>query len=480
MGIVQQTTIPDEVIDQLAKMVGSQYVWVDEAMRKIYSRAVNPLEFKRFQEGNYSCAPRVIIQPQNAQEIREILAYANEIGTPIVPYGGGSGIVEGTALGGCILMDLKRLDTVSINRENMTVDAGAGVNGRHLEEILNQEGYSFGHFPQSMNSATVGGYVATAAIGTFSGRYGKMEDLLVGLEAVLPNGEILKVKSIPRRSSGPHLEAFLVGSEGALGIVTRAVLKIHLIPETRQWSCCTFASTPDGLKAIRRLIQQDVRPGLVRLYDEAEAAARIKKFSLSENHTLLFLAFEGPSGMVNWQMNRAHEILQESGAQFQAVEVALDWYHYRFDTSGMLRFNQRAGSVGDSLEVAASWENIEDLWRKSRAALEPLAKAVHVHFSHIYDNECSAYVIFYADSLEDTPEAATELYQRCLEATMKACLETGGTISHHHGVGRSKSAWMKQEHGEAGWNLLVTLKHALDPNGILNPGVLGIKNEQDE
>lgn len=475
MVISQQTTRPDEIFDRLAAIAGNQYVWTDDATRAIYSRAVNPLEFKRFQLGDYSRAPRIVLQPKNEDEIQKILAYANETGTPVVPYGGGSGIVEGTALGGCILVDLKRLDAVTINRGNLTVTAGAGVNGRHLEEILNREGYTFGHFPQSMNSATIGGYVATAAIGTFSGRYGKMEDMLVGLEAILPNGEVLRVKPIPRRSSGPHLEALLVGSEGTLGIITQAVLKIYPLPETREWLCCTFQNTPLGLKAIQGLIQQDVRPALVRLYDEAEAASRIKKFSLPENHALLFLAFEGPYGLVKWQLERGREILQKCGAQFHSIEVALDWYHYRFDTSGMLRFNQKVGSVGDSLEVAAPWENIEMLWRNARAALEPLSKAVHVHFSHIYDNECSAYVIFYADSAEGTPEAATDLYNRCLKATMEACLEAGGTISHHHGVGRSKSAWMKKEQGEAGWNLLVSLKRALDPNFILNPGAVGIE-----
>jgi alkyldihydroxyacetonephosphate synthase len=473
--ITPTTRISTHDLDRLKSIVGEEYAYSDAAARAIYSRTVNPLEFKRFQMGDYSHAPDAIVQPASIQEIQQILAYANQTGTPLVPYGGGSGIAEGTSLGGSLIIDLKRFDQVSVNSTNRTVTAGAGVIGRHLEEILNQQGFTCGHFPQSMNSATIGGYVATAAIGTFSGRYGKMEDILVGLEAVLPNGEILHVKPIPRRSVGPHLEGLMIGSEGAFGIVTQATLKIFPLPEKRQWLCCTFAGTPAGLQAIRHLIQEDVRPALVRLYDEAEAAARIKKFGLPHNHALLFLAFEGPAGLVAWQAARAGEILAENGATFQAVDVALDWYHYRFDTSGMLRFNQKPGSMGDSLEIAAPWEDIETLWRTARAALEPLSQAVHVHFSHIYDNECSAYVIFYADSGPNTPQAGSELYQQCLKATMEACLAAGGTISHHHGVGRTKSAWMKMEHGEGGWDLLVELKHALDPNHILNPGALGIE-----
>ncbi len=472
--MIEHSSVPTHLVQGLIAIVGEQYVHTDEASRVIYSRAVGPLEFKRVMMGDYSKEPWVIVQPANTNEVSETIRLANRLLIPVVPYGGGSGITEGTSLQDCILLDMKRFDSISFNKENLTVTAGAGVIGRHLEETLNVEGYTSGHFPQSMNSATIGGYVATAAIGTFSGRYGKMEDLVVGLEVVLPTGDILEVKPIPRRSVGPHLEALFIGSEGAFGIVTQATLKMFPIPETRQWLCCTFDDTPTGLIAIRQLINQDIRPALVRLYDETEASARVRKFFLSENQALLFLAFEGPRGLVNWQSSSSVEILQNYGAKIQSEVVALDWYRHRYDTSAMLRYNQRPGGISDSLEIAAPWENIETLWRTVRLALEPLADEVHVHFSHAYENECSAYVIFYVDSWQGTPQAAINIYQCCLRATMEACLATGGTISHHHGIGRTKSTWMTLEHGDAGMKVLNLLKLALDPNQILNLGSLGI------
>ena len=155
-------------------------------------------------------------------------------------------------------------------------------------------------------------------------------------------------------------------------------------------------------------------------------------------------------------------------------EAALHWYRYRFDTSGMLRQNQKPGGVADALEVAAPWDRLEAVWRSMRQALEPLCEHVHCHFSHVYPTEGSVYVIFYAQAEEDTPQAAIQLYQHCLKAAMEACLAQGGSISHHHGIGRAKQAWMHAEHGQAGWELLCALKRAIDPDNILNPGVLGL------
>jgi alkyldihydroxyacetonephosphate synthase len=463
-----------DVLESLARVVSPEYVTDQRASRMAYTRGVWPVELKRAQAGDWSYLPALVVWPGDTTEVAQVVQIARERRLAIVPYGGGSGIVGGTSLANALVVDLKRLAAIALNETNQTVSAGSGVNGWQLEEWLNERGYTLGHFPQSINSACVGGLVATASIGTFSGRYGKMDDLLVGLEAVLPNGKILRTRPIPRRSSGPNLTQLFIGSEGALGIITEATLRVWPKPETREWAVYTFPGTPLGLDALRCCMRTEAQPALVRLYDEAESAARIRHFGYPAGHALLILGFEGSAGYVAWQRQVVDRICADHQGFFRGDEAALHWYRYRFDTSAMLRYNQQPGGIADSLEVAAPWDRLEAVWQAMRAALEPMCDQVHCHFSHIYPTEGSAYVIFYAQAVENTPQAAIEHYQRCVQAALQACLTEGGSISHHHGIGRGKQHWMEEEHGQAGWELLRTLKQAVDPHNILNPGVMGL------
>ncbi len=329
-----------EIYEQLAQIVGSQYLSNDIPSRIAYSRGVWPVELKRAQLGDWSCLPDLVIWPGNIQDIVGIVHCAQQHHLLLVPYGGGSGIVGGTSLPKALIVDLKRFNHEELNEDNMTVTVGSGVNAMHLEEWLNAHGYTLGHFPQSMNSACIGGLIATASIGTFSGRYGRMEDIVVGLEAVLPDGSVLQTKAMPRRSSGPNLNQLFIGSEGAFGIITQAVLRIWPKPQTREWAVYTFSGTPMGLKAIRALAQSEAQPALVRLYDEAESAARVARFGFTEGHVILILGFEGSTEYVAYQKQAAEIECRRHQGQPQGVDAALHWYRYRFDTSGMLKFNQ--------------------------------------------------------------------------------------------------------------------------------------------
>ena len=401
-------------LERITQVVGAAHVSAQKSQRMAYTRGTWPVELKRAQMGDWSLLPAAVVWPATAEEVSQILKIAGQEKQAVVPYGGGSGIVGGTSLAGAIILDMRRMNGIEVNPTNQTVAAGAGVIGSHLEEALNAQGYTCGHFPQSMNSACVGGLVATASIGTFSGRYGKMDDILVGLQAVLPNGEILDTGAMPRRSAGPNLSQLFVGSEGAFGIITRATLRIWPLPEVRRWAVYTFPDTPLGLEALREMMRTEAQPALVRLYDAAESAGRIKLFGYPAGHSLLILGFEGSQGYVDWQMSAAERLCLQHQAAPRGDEAALHWYRYRFDTSGMLRTNQKPGGAADALEVAAPWDRLEAVWRSMRRALEPLCDQVHCHFSHVYPTEGSVYVIFYAHAEEDTPQAAIDLYQRCL------------------------------------------------------------------
>lgn len=461
-------------MEAIRAVVGAENVTDHLAQRRFYTRGVYPVEFKKQVQGDWSNLPAAVAYPGSASEVAALFHLAKENHFKLVPFGGGSGIVGGAALPGAVILDLKRFDAVTVDPKNRTVTVGAGVNNRLLEEQLNLLGWTCGHFPQSMNSACYGGLIATASIGTFSGRYGKMDDMVVALEVVLPNGQVLQTKSIPRRSTGPNLNAMFIGAEGAFGIITQATLKIWPVPEGRIWATYTFPHTHDGLEAVQRLLGSEAQPALVRLYDEDEAAGRVSRFGFPQGSALLLLCFEGSQGFIEWQAREAGQIIASCGGAFHGDEAALHWYHRRYDTSGMLRYNQMPGGAADAIEVSAPWDRLEIVWREMRRALEPLCEHVHCHFSHVYQTCGSVYVIFYTRSSEDIPAAGIKIYEHCLKTALDACLAAGGSISHHHGVGRAKAAWMEQEHGPAGLRLLVDLKYTLDPDGILNPGVLGL------
>jgi len=461
-------------MEAIQEVVGAENATDHLIQRMFYTRGVYPVEYKKQMKGDWSALPAAIVYPETAGEVAALFDLARTHRFKLVPYGGGSGIVGGTALPGAVILDLKRFDAIAVDPENRTVTVGAGINHRLLEERLNLLGWTSGHFPQSMNSASTGGLIATASIGTFSGRYGKMEDMVVALEVVLPDGQIYRTKSIPRRSTGPALNSLFIGGEGAFGIITQATLKIWPIPEARIWAVYTFHNTHAGLSALHNMLGSEAQPALVRLYDEAEAAGRVARFGYPEGSALLMLCFEGSRRYIELQAQEAGQIAARFGGCFRGDEAALHWYRYRYDTSGMLRYNQMPGGTADAIEVSAPWDRLETVWREMRRALEPLCEHVHCHFSHVYHNCGSVYVIFYARAAEDTPAAGIQTYQDCLKAALDACVTAGGSISHHHGVGRAKAAWMEQEHGPAGLQLLREIKQALDPDRILNPGVLGL------
>jgi alkyldihydroxyacetonephosphate synthase len=377
------------------------------------------------------------------------------------------------AVPGAISLDTKRLDHLAIDLVSGVARAGAGISGVDLERRLNAEGVSLGHFPQSLHSSTVGGWVTTRASGTFSTLHGNIEDRVVGLEVVLPGGEVLRTRPSPRSATGPNLAELFLGSEGTLGVVTEVALWVQPLAERRVWVSYAFPDFQAGLDGVRDVIRQGVRPGVVRLYDAGETAHKFPALDLPAGKCLLVLVYEGAEQLVEAQVALGDGACRATGGRDLGPEPARQWWQGRFDTSGLVLANSRDGGVADAIEVAAFWRDLPAVYEAMMATAASHQAHAYAHVSHVYPSGGGLYVIFSVQASDD--EAAVDRYRRIVDDLLGACLASGGSISHHHGVGRGKAARLSGEHGETGMALLRAVKLAIDPHGIMNPGVLGLE-----
>ena len=461
-------------LEEVRKITPAIRVLDREEDRLVYSHGAYPLEYKWILQGKYQYLPSAIVMPASVDAISQVVKLANRYEVGIIPFGGGSGIVGGTkADNKQVMIDTKLLRDFSINHKNLTVTAGAGWTGAELENKLNHYGYTSGHYPQSFQSAVVGGMVATRAIGTFSTKYGKMDDIVTSLEVVLPDGDVLQTHHAPKRSTGPELMELFLGSEGVYGIVTKAEMKIYPKPENRVFEAFTFPSTSNGLEAIRNILRKGVNPAVVRLYDEVEAEHRIELMGVEKGQALLYLGYEGFVEMVDLEQKISNQICLAHGATYHGLEAGEQWFKSRFSTKKMQDYDATRGGTADAIEVAAPWDCIENVWRSMREALEPMTEVVDCHFSHVYHSGASVYVIFHAKTDLDDVEGEKR-YKECLKTAIETSIANGGNVSHHHGVGTAKADFLVAEHGEAGMKVMRKIKQALDPKGLMNKGVLGL------
>jgi alkyldihydroxyacetonephosphate synthase len=453
---------------RLAAIVGARHVSTAAADRLAYARDVFPPALVAMRAGGPGHPPDLVVRPGRAEEVAGVLRLASELRVPVVPYGGGSGIAGAAlAIRGGIVLDTKRLDRVlDIDETSLTVRVQAGVIGAHLEEALNAKGLTLGHSPQSMRSSTVGGWIACRAAGVHSTRYGKIEDMVLALEAVLATGEIIRTLDAPRSSTGPDLDQLILGSEGTLAVVTEATLAIHELPPHRAYDGFLLDSLEAGLEAVRLVMRRGLRPPIVRLYDAEEGAHLLERAGTEPGPAALIVESVGTEDEVARELELIARICADQGARRVGGGLGRIWESRRFDTTGLLTA-MREGGIADALEVAAPWRRLGPLYRAMRARMAVVAGPeglVLGHLSHAYPTGGNLYMIFRMGD----PDG----YSRMLEAAFAACRDHGGSISHHHGIGLGKARWMAQEHGQAGLEALGRIKHALDPAGILNPGKL--------
>ena len=422
--------------------------------------------------GRGAPTPLCVARPESTAEVATVLRLCRDARVPVIPFGGGSGVCGGVeARPDAVVLSTRGLDgLVSLDARDLRASFRAGTMGMAAETLLEREGLTLGHWPQSVELSTVGGWVATRAAGQFSTAYGSIEDLVLALEVVLPDGSVLRTRETPRAAAGPDLRQLFMGSEGTLGVVTEVTFSIRAQPEARALAAFHFDSLEAGLEAIRRLMHAGWRPPVVRLYDERESRRQFAA-DTPEGRCMLLLVHEGPKAAVAAEVEGvAAHCAAERGVRAAASAVE-HWLEHRNQVPTFRELNER-GLVVDTIEVAATWTRVAPLYHAVTAALREVPEVVlaTAHSSHSYRSGTNLYFTFAARV--DDRARMPELYAECWRRTMQATLAAGGGIAHHHGIGRIRRGHLRGELGDTGVALLRALKRSLDPDDLLNPGVL--------
>ncbi|HET9732785.1 MAG TPA: FAD-binding oxidoreductase [Acidimicrobiales bacterium] len=417
--------------------------------------------------------PALVARPRTAEEVSGVLACCNEARVPVTPAGGRSGVCGASVpVHGGVALDLTGLSGIrDVDDESLLVTVGAGTFGDDFEDALRSGwGLTVGHWPQSVALSTVGGWVACRSAGQYSTRYGKIEDMVVGLDVVLADGARLTTGSLaPRGATGPDLNAIFVGSEGTLGVVTSAVLRAHPVAPHEARGAWGFPDFAAGLDACRRVLRRGATPAVLRLYDPVEST---RSYDTTGQAVLLVLD-EGDPAVVEAVM----AIVAEECRDAERLDEALvgSWMAHRNDVSALGSLIGR-GFVVDTVEVAGRWSVLPGLYTDVVEALRSLdgTMAASAHQSHAYSDGACLYFTFAGRPPQDAdPAWAERYYTAAWDRVMTATTAAGAAISHHHGIGLNRGRHLEASLG-ASFGLLRSLKAALDPNGILNPGKLGL------
>jgi alkyldihydroxyacetonephosphate synthase len=438
-------------------------------------------------------APDAVVLPADAEQVQAVLGACAEHGVAVVPFGGGTSVVGGVdALRGAhhaaIALDLRRLEGLDhLDSRSQLATLRAGTTGPAAEQALAARGMTLGHLPQSFEFSTVGGWVATRSAGQASTGYGRIDGLVRSLRAATPAGPI-DTLTVPATAAGPDLRELLVGSEGTLGVITEATLRVRPRPAVTHdegWALPGFSAASE---AFRALAQAGAPPTIARLSDEEEtrftlamagsAAGALRAYLRARGQQrpcLAILGFEGAEDDVRDRRRRAARILREHGAVALGARPGAAWRAGRFHGPYLRDTLMTDGFLVDTLETATTWTNLLETYRAVGAALRTVLAGggtpalVGCHVSHLYPTGASLYFTFLARAQRG---AELEQWAGAKRAAGDAIAAAGATITHHHAVGRDHAPWLAHETGELGLALLRGAKATLDPAGIMNPGKL--------
>lgn len=477
---VRPSRLTADDVAALEDSVGADAVDVSTAgrLRHAGGRSTADLLRRRALEQD---APDAVVSPADHDAVRACLALAGERGLALIPFGGGTSVVgaldpEPGPHRAVLSLDLRRLSGL-LHLDTLSGEAtlAAGTTGPDAEAQLSAHGLELGHFPQSFRYATIGGFAAARSSGQNSAGNGRFEAMVTGIRVATPTGD-LDLGRAPGSAAGPDLLRLFLGSEGIFGVITEVRVRVHPVPTVRIFESWTFPDFAGGADALRRVVQQGAGPTVIRLSDEAETAVSLAQVgrigkALAKGASVVTV-FEGDEAAA--RRDRTAAILAAAGGRSAGTGDAEEWAAGRFDGPYLRDALLDAGVFCETLETATTWSNLRTLKEAVEAALRDGFDAVDArsyvmcHVSHVYPTGASLYFTVLAGLRREPLGAWAEVKGRVNDAI----LANGGTISHHHAVGRDHAPWLAQEIGETGVRILTAVKRELDPRGIMNPGAV--------
>jgi len=491
----------------LEAILGPQGFSIQDTDRISYSRDSNFRSTIQAYYNTYENFPSVIVWPENTEQVSLLIKAALKYKIAITPLGGSSGVCGGgMSYNGGMIVDVKRLNRlVRLDTERLFMDVESGISGWQLEKELNRQGFTLGHFPSSILSATLGGYLAARSAGQLSSKYGKIEDLILDLEFVDGKGRVHQTSDVSR-AKGMDVTQMIVGSEGTFGIITQARLKVYPLPTDRIFQAYTVKDVSSGIEMMRRVMQTGIKPDVVRLYDKLDtllvSSKDEKKSTLSEQalnlaaplnikSSLMKLVFRGhrlvneaarhsPFGCHLIFMLEGDPLLTQPKLKIindiaKAMDVkdlgdgpAKTWYKHRYAVSYKSSKLFSDGAFTDTMEVATTWDNLLNLYDSVSKAVTPHCLLL-AHISHVYDEGAAIYFTFVGPLKGKT--STLKYYDKIWKTALSAVQKHNGVISHHHGIGRLKKDAIRKEWGQAK-QIYKIYKDYFDPQKILNPGIL--------
>jgi alkyldihydroxyacetonephosphate synthase len=498
---LEHVTLPSpalstDALQALREVVGAENVRDDHAERVWHAAGKGYPDLVRLRAGAPEGAPDAVLYPGSREELRELLSTCARLSLAVVPFGGGTSVVGGVeplrgAHEAVVALDMGRMGRVlDLDEASLTVTTEAGMRVKELESWLEGKGLTLGHFPQSFEYVSVGGCAATRSAGQASTGYGRFEQMVRGLRMCSPTGDI-DLAAFPASAAGPSLRELVVGSEGTLGVIDELSLRVRRAPAEGVYEGVFFESFAAGARALRELAQRHAAPDVARLSDEGETRmslalagtggvkGRVGRAYLGvrgyADGCLAIFGFEGEAEEIGVRRRRATALVRRHGGLSVGKSPGEAWRKSRFSAPYLRDELLTQGVMVETLETATQWSNVEALHGKVGEAIDQALRAcgtpglVMCHVSHLYETGASLYFTFLARQLEGEEIAQ---WQAVKAAASSAIVEGGGTITHHHAVGRDHAPWMEREVGRDGIRALRALKAELDPAGIMNPGKL--------